>query len=447
MRFKDVIGMAFKDLGKRKGRTFLTSLAVAIGSMLILTMVGIGTTAENYALEQLKKFGNLKQVSVMNQKYRDKNEAQPEIDTEEDYREFMEKNFKKIDKDTVRKVSGLNGVQDVKAYIVSPQISVKVDGKELKGKVNATGLDLDYKVFNEGEIESVRTSKKDNSIEPVCAGRNLTGSDKTGVLAGQQYLKEAGITDYKSVVGKDITLVTSKSEDGNINLKPMEIKGQIVGVIDERFEESNGIIVPMDVAATLKGYSTFNKNYMSDKGYDGMTAFAKSAENVGSIGKDVKNMGYDSMSYEDIANEVKDFFTIGKEVLAVLGLIVLFVAAVGIVNTMTMSIHERTKYIGIMKSMGANRQNIHGIFLAQAGAIGFIGGIMGLGFSFLNSKIFEVGMKMYLEKHGVKEVIKFSMPSWLVFGTLAFAIVISLASGVYPSRKASRMDPVEALNS
>ncbi len=448
MKFSDVMGMSFKDLGKRKGRTFLTSLAVAIGSMLVVTMVGIGVTAEKMVLDQLKQFNNVKEIAVMNQKYQDPSSEREEIDNEADYNEFMEKNFKKIDKDALKKVNSIDGVGDIEASIQVPISLTKIGDKEIK-KGSLVGYDLNYKLFTNDKIETVRERKKDKNIQPISAGRNLNASDKNEVLVGQQFLKEMGISDYKSVVGKEITLGVSKAYLDNTNLKPIELKGKIVGIIDEKFDsESKQIFVPIDMAAALKGYITFNKNYLADKGYDIVSIHAKSPDNVSSIGKEVKNMGYQYMSYEQIADQIKEFFTIGKEILAALGVIVLFVAAVGIVNTMTMSINEKTRYIGIMKSLGASRKNIHSIFLTQAGTIGLIGGVMGLVFSFLNGKIIEFGLKAYLQSHGTKDmVVNFVMPSWLVLGTLGFAIAMSLLSGVYPSKKASKLDPVEALNS
>jgi len=144
---------------------------------------------------------------------------------------------------------------------------------------------------------------------------------------------------------------------------------------------------------------------------------------------------------------IKKALTAVEQILSILGIIVLFVAALGTANTMAMAIHERTKSIGIMKAVGASRENIHKVFLTQAGVIGFIGGLMGLFFSFINTKIMEFALAQYLSGKGVKETISFSLPAWLVLGTLAFAIGISLISGIYPARKASKLDAIEALNS
>lgn len=125
----------------------------------------------------------------------------------------------------------------------------------------------------------------------------------------------------------------------------------------------------------------------------------------------------------------------------------LFVASVGIVNTMTMVIYERTRFIGIMKALGANRNNIHNIFITQSGVIGFIGGIMGIVFSSINLGIIQFALNMYMKSRDITQSVNLNMPLWLPLATLAFSIAISIISGIYPSRKASKMNPVDALNS
>lgn len=452
MKFNDVLKMAFSDLGRRKGRTFLTSLAVAIGTMLIVTMVGLGTTAEGFIINKLNSESSAKKIQVLSQKYLDNNETQKEnseIKSEEDYEELQEKNFKKIDEDTIKNIKNINGVDIVKGNVTASISSIKVDNKESSKKaVNVIGYNDINSIYTKDEIDAVKKKKNDKNISVIVEGRALKDSDKNGILINQKLLKEMGINDYKSVVGKEITIIQSQVQGSNVAIKPMEVKAQVVGIVNEGFEDeySNTIIAPLEMVCKMKAYNTLNKEYFKDKGYDSLIIYAKDAGNVKEIDEAVKKMGYMYMSNEEIAKQIKNAFTVVEQILSVLGIIVLFVAALGTVNTMTMAIHERTKSIGIMRSVGANKSSIHNIFLTQAAIIGFIGGIMGLVFSFANGKIIEFGLKLFLEKQGVKEAISFSMPMWLILGTLVFAIGISMISGIYPSRKASGLDVIEALN-
>ena len=132
-------------------------------------------------------------------------------------------------------------------------------------------------------------------------------------------------------------------------------------------------------------------------------------------------------------------------VLSILGIIVLFVAAIGIVNTMIMSVFERTKSIGIMKAVGASSVNINTIFVTEAGVIGFLGGILGIILGAGINKIIQVLLSNFMTSSGLTETISFGTPTWLTWGTLIFSMTIAILAGLYPANRASKMDPVEAL--
>lgn len=440
MKFRDGIKLASRDLGRRKGRTFLTALAVAVGTMLIVTLVSLGTSGESLILDKVQDSPSLKEIQVMNMKYFDINNT--------DYRDIdPSEMFKKIDDKAMKKFSNIKGVNDVQANISVNVNSIKIDDKENKNETPILALYNNNSAFSKDSLASVRKNNKNDKLQPIAFGRDLTSADKDGVLISEDYLKAMGIKNYKSVIGKEVTITETKTENQNITLQPYSIKGKVVGVINNKFVNGNHVIVAINIADKLKSYYSLQDNYLKNQGYDGVMIHAKSIDDVSSITNSIKRINYASSSYYEAVQQVKNAFKIIKVILAVLGLIVLFVAAVGTVNTMTMVIYERTKSIGIMKSIGANRSNIHGVFLAQAGIIGLIGGIMGLIFSSANVGIINFALKVYLKSKKITQTVNITMPLWLILGTLAFSIVICIIAGIYPSRKASKMDPVEALNS
>lgn len=440
MKFRDGIKLARRDLGRRKGRTFLTSLAVAVGTMLIVTLVSLGTSGESLILSQVENSPSLKQVQVTNMKWFDM------INSNSDDIDFSEM-YKKIDDSTINKLSKIDGVSDLQASISVNVNSIKIDDKENKNDTSILGLSNNSSAFSKDSIASVRKNNKNDKLQPIVFGRYLKASDKDGVLVAQNYLKAMGITDYKSVIGKDITINETKTEKANITLQPYTIKGKVVGVINDKFADGNNVIAAIDMLDKLKSYYSLQDNYLSTQGYEGVMIQAKNIDDVTNISNSIKKMGYANESYYEIVQYIRNIFKIIKVILAVLGIVVLFVAAVGTVNTMTMVIYERTKSIGIMKSIGASRSNIHNVFLSQAAIIGFFGGIMGLLFSKINVSIINLVLKIYLQSKKVNQSVNISMPLWLVLGTLVFSIIICVIAGIYPSRKASKMDPVEALNS
>ncbi|OOL96598.1 ABC transporter permease YtrF precursor [Clostridium acetobutylicum] len=440
VKFKDGLRMAGRDLTRRKGRTFWTSLAIAVGTMLVVTLVSLGTSGEKMAMGKVEDSTSLKLINVMNEKYFDPENTDMSSFNQDDM-------YKKIDDTTVKKVKKIPGIENVTTSIIINVDNIKIDGKENKNVNQVMGSYNNDNSFSESTIKSVRKNNKNDKLVPIIAGRNLKSSDKDGVVVGQKFLKAMGITDYKAVVGKEIDITESKTENQNITVAPLTVKGKVIGVISDKFEADNQIMASIELTNKIKSYYTFQDDYLKSNGYESIVIIAKNTENTLSIGKSIKNMGYYYVSYQDIVKRSQNSYKIMEAILAVLGLIVLFVAAIGIVNTMTMVIYERTKSIGIMKSMGANRGEIRSIFILQAGIMGVLGGVIGLIFSFINVKIVQLGLNAYLRSRNIKESLDIVMPYWLVIGTLAFSIFIAVLAGMYPSGKASRMDPVDALNS
>ena len=130
-----------------------------------------------------------------------------------------------------------------------------------------------------------------------------------------------------------------------------------------------------------------------------------------------------------------------EAVLGGIGAVSLLVAAIGITNTMMMSIYERTKEIGIMKVLGCDMRNIGALFLMEAGCIGFFGGVVGLILSYSLS-----GMINYFVKNSDMGVESISyIPFWLAGASLIFAILVGMIAGFFPSKRAMKLSPLAAI--
>jgi putative ABC transport system permease protein len=127
------------------------------------------------------------------------------------------------------------------------------------------------------------------------------------------------------------------------------------------------------------------------------------------------------------------------------GSIALAVSSLGIVNTMVMSILERTREIGIMKAIGASDEHIRRIFLIEASVIGILGGFLGVAIGWTVGRIINFGANLYIQSQGGTPGTLFSLPLWLVCSSIAFSVVVSLIAGSYPAQRASRLDPIQAL--
>ncbi len=132
-------------------------------------------------------------------------------------------------------------------------------------------------------------------------------------------------------------------------------------------------------------------------------------------------------------------------ILFAVGMIAIVVASLGITNTMIMSIMERYKEIGIMKAVGAGNKDIKKVFFFETSLIGFLGGIFGLLLGWLVSGLINRVVNYFLSKQNIPYIHYFDFPWWLCAGAVIFAVIISLASGVYPAMRAAKVAPAVAL--
>jgi len=186
-------------------------------------------------------------------------------------------------------------------------------------------------------------------------------------------------------------------------------------------------------------------NSRKKKGFESLTVKVNEIKNVESVCAKIDSMGFGTMSIINQLEGMKRGFIVFDTILGAIGAVALLVAALGIINTMLMSILERTKEIGIIKAIGGSEGEVKLIFIIEACTIGFFGGIFGIGLGWVVTKIAGVIGNFYIVKEGGTAVNLFHIPWWLILGAMAFAVLISLISGLFPAARAARTNPVEAL--
>lgn len=444
MKFKNYTKTAFKNLRRRKMRTFLTSFAVSIGTMLIILMVSLGVGVQKLVIDTIKAETPGNSIMVSPYKFEESG-IKVESDREEDS-EALKPKFTILDEKAIDKIKNIKSVEEVVVATPIHNIDLELMGKNKK-KASAVSFDLNNSIFSKAQVESLRIKEKKKDLEPITYGNIITKADKNSVLIGEKLLKKLGIDDYKTVIGQDLIIKTQLPEAPGIpKVEPFTMKLKVAGVVGEKFPNSDKVIMSIEEAKDLLAYANMNKNYYAEKGPSNVEVTAKNISDVSQVSDEISKMGYGVTSIQSIIKGIKSAFAIAQGVLAVVGIIIIFVASIGVINTMTMSIYERTRSIGIMKALGSSRSDIRRMFITESAAIGFIGGILGLLFSILNTEIIKLALDAFLKSKGVKEVPNiFSTPVWLVFGTIGFAILISVLAGLYPANKASKLDPVESL--
>ena len=178
--------------------------------------------------------------------------------------------------------------------------------------------------------------------------------------------------------------------------------------------------------------------------YSSAKVQADDMEQVEQLSGAIRSMGYNVETNADYIDSMKKQFAMVQAVLGGIGAVSLLVAAIGIANTMMMSIYERTKEIGVMKVIGCGLKNIRQLFLMEAAFIGLAGGIIGNLLSLTMSVVintFVSGGSM-----GISGNLSF-VPVWLVLISTVFAVLVGTAAGYFPARRAMALSPLEAIRS
>jgi len=194
----------------------------------------------------------------------------------------------------------------------------------------------------------------------------------------------------------------------------------------------------MDLEA-LQKLAKENEKFISldTSTYNSVLVKCDSTDSVASVKEAIDAMGYGTSSLQDSLEQAEQQMQQIQYLLGAIGGVSLLVAAIGIMNTMMMSIYERTREIGIIKVLGCRMDNIAELFLTEAAFIGLIGGALGLGISYGLAAI----INKFIGSSGFNALI----PLWLALGALIFSIAVALVSGLYPAIRAMRLSPLTAI--
>lgn len=230
---------------------------------------------------------------------------------------------------------------------------------------------------------------------------------------------------------------------------------KIVGVSDLDPESMRGptrakVFLPLKLAESLHVMQPTDLREISRAGsgqpvYSSISVRVKNPSQVQPVEDAIKKMGFTTFSILDASRGLRQFFAVLYAFLGIFGSLALMVASIGIVNTLVMAILERRREIGIMKAIGASDGDVKKLFFAEAGAMGILGGIVGVALGWAIGQVINVGTNVYLKRQSLPPEHFWAVPLWLVGGAILFAFVVSLVSGLYPAGRAARLDPVQAL--
>ena len=401
----DYFKLALEGIRNRKLRTGLTMLGVFIGIMSVVTLISLGQGLQQYIDLEFSKVGG-DRISVT--------PGGGGFSSGAPGGSLSSAVLDKSDLDVVKKVKG---VQIALGLILSTK-SVEYNKQSKLLSIYGVPTDSEYLQF-----------LKDSGTQDVDKGTVLRKGDKFKALVGP--------TIGSDNFNKNIT-VGSKIFINNTEF-------DVVGVLkDSGNPVQNGrIIIPLDTAQVLFNTTNYAQITLKvQKGFVPSDVAISITEKLRQK-RDVKKNEEDFsvLTAESIVAAFKTVFNIVTLVLSGIAGISLFVGGVGIMTTMYTSVIERTRQIGVMKSIGARNSDILMIFMMESGILGIVGGIIGL---FLGFSLSIIGEYLVRKIGGIPEYSLYAGPD-LIFGALLFSIIIGLASGYFPAIRAAKMKPVDAL--
>lgn len=441
MNSRDVLSICIRNLLRRKTRTILAIIGVVVGTSAIIVMLSIGFGLSVSFQKQIESYGNLHLINV----YSGMGSFGPYMEMGSSGKASV------LDDRAIASFEKLKGVD-----AVSPRIDEYMT------------LGIDKHIAQVGII-GIRPEVMQKFNYELQEGRLLQPGDKDVLVFGNQvpiWFYNPKKTMYSGWSGEpqvdvitDKIIMTADYEYGQnrfggdsgerINYKQYRAMG--VGILSNPNDDSS-YYVYMDFD-TLKKIQDENrrarKEISTESGYNQAMIYVGNIDNVQKVSDKIREMGFQTSSLNDWLKAMQDQARMIQGILGGIGAISLFVAALGITNTMIMSIYERTSEIGVMKVIGANLPDIRKMFLIEAGMIGVLGGLAGviLSFviSFLMNTVFAGMLGNLLGSIGGGGSTISIIPWWVAAGALVFAGAIGILSGYSPARRAMRLSALESL--
>lgn len=459
MKFFDLLLMSISNLWKRKLRTVLTVLGVVIGVTSIVVMVALGNGLKESMLENYSNYSSMTQIQINSGGgyYFDSNgnsgrEEEKRLDDaliqELLSKEHVEAVYPRLNFSAIVKAGRYMGYLDLQGVTQEELASMHISAKE--GKLPDSDTELQF-FYGNNVLFNFYNEK--------------TGTNpywETGEAPDIDLMEDPLFVIFDTDAYYSSRRGDSPSEGAPAVKAPKKYIIEAVGLMEGELGEwnndfSQSVICDIDaLKAQLK--RVFGKKVIPGQPkrkngkpyneifYSQLIVQVDDMEYVTPLATQLKDEGYSAYNSAEWIQQQLDTMNTVQAVLGAIGAVAMLVAAISITNTMMMSIYERTKEIGVMKVLGCDIHNIQALFLMEAGFIGFIGGVVGVGFSYL----LGIGINSLMTSSNAGESLGITgaicrIPLWLCPIAVLFAILIGMIAGFIPSLRAMKLSPLAAI--
>lgn len=446
MKPRDLTDLALRNLREAILRNVLTTLGVAVGVASLVAMLSLGVGLQQLASKRLSQSGLFDTIFVTpKNSFRGVGRAQREMESDKPPRPLDEGARKEFEK--------LPNVIEV-----FPQIRFFTEVR-FNNKPYATVVaGLPESSRNSGAFDGMQgnffsSPTADEAILQIEFAKDL--SDKPASLLGQAITLR--YAERQAIPAAGDSSSTSSEPSEGFSVVPKELKLKIIGVVETEPAAGYGgygnarLLLPLETASTLRAAqvndlrdivraSTANKVT-----FPSLSVRASSPSKVEALEASIKSMGFNAFSLLDASKSLRTFFSVFDLLLGIFGSLALAVATLGIVNTLVMAILERRREIGVLKALGAADADVQQLFFVEAGVMGLFGGFLGVFFGWVLGRAITFGTNVYLKRQALNPIELSSVPWWLILAGIVFAVLVSLAAGLYPASRAAKLNPVDAL--
>ena len=300
----------------------------------------------------------------------------------------------------------------------------------------------------------------ETAAEMLIAGDFFTPGTRPETILARHVARDLGFDAPEDALGATVTVKASglsPKEAATFAFERKDLAVTVVGVYEFRHALPGPlrrvVLMPVDVMKGIPGVRLKSAlDLLKDgkdsakPGYSKATVRVRHHSDLMPVEKAIQAMGFKTRTLLSRLAEMRTFFVFMDVLLAAIGTVALVVAGLGIINTLLISVLERVQEIGICKAIGASDGDLMVLFLTEAGIIGLAGGLGGLVLGRGVAWVLGIAANAYARTRGVTGHLGlFAFPLWLLAATVLFSVAVSVLAGVYPARRASRTDPIQAL--